>query len=288
MKKSIFNQRFFHPKLSLNKRNAMKYINNFMEWEDPGMALITGASSGIGEEFTRQLASQGFDLVLIARRKEKLELLSKQLQDNFSIKAEVFVGDLSDMNDNRRIISKIKELDNLDVLINNAGYGINNTFLQIDVEQHIDMINVHFTSAVLFCHAAIPSMIKRKRGVIINTSSTAAVHKSPMSVMYTSTKTALSVFSEVLQEKVKNANIHIQSLCPGFTYSEFHDTDSMRGFQRSWFPKESWMASEEVVRLSLDAVKNGDVIFVPGDLNQNYTKKIRESTVEQYLNGKRL
>lgn len=261
---------------------------NFMKWENPGVALITGASSGIGAEFARQLASQGFELVLIARRKEKLEELSKELQEEFSVSVEVFVGDLTNMDDNHKIISKIKEIDNLDVLINNAGYGINNTFLQIDISEHIDMINVHFTSAVMFCHAAIPGMMKRKRGVIINTSSTAAVHKSPMSVMYTSTKSALTVFSEVLQEKVKNANVHIQSLCPGFTYSEFHDTDSMRGFQRSWFPKESWMASEEVVRLSLEAVQNGDVIFVPGDLNQNYTKKIRESTIEQYLNGKRL
>lgn len=259
-----------------------------MKWEDPGVALITGASSGIGAEFARQLASQGFDLILIARRKEKLEELSKELQEEFSMSAEVFVGDLSNMDDNHKIISKIKEIDNLDVLINNAGYGINNTFLQIDISEHIDMINVHFTSAVMFCHAVIPSMMKRKRGVIINTSSTAAVHKSPMSVMYTSTKSALTVFSEVLQEKVKSANVHIQSLCPGFTYSEFHDTDSMRGFQRSWFPKESWMVSEEVVRLSLEAVKNGDVIFVPGNLNQNYTKKIREATIEQYLNGKRL
>jgi len=266
----------------------MNYKKNFMDWEDPGVALITGASSGIGEEFARQLSSQGFDLILIARRIEKLESLSNDLQEKFSVKAEAFVADLANMNDNHRIISKIKELDNIDVLINNAGYGINNTFLQIDVKQHIDMINVHFTSAVMFCHAAIPNMVKRNRGVIINTSSTAAVHKSPMSVMYTSTKTALTVFSEVLQEKVKNANIHIQSLCPGFTYSEFHDTDSMRGFQRSWFPKESWMPSEDVVRLSLGAVQNRDVIFVPGDLNQNYTKKLRESTVEQYLNGKRL
>lgn len=259
-----------------------------MEWKDPGIALITGASSGIGAEFARQLASQKFDLILIARRKEKLEQLSKELQKEFSIKVEIIVGDLSRLEDNHKIISKIKEIDNLDVLINNAGYGINNTFLQIDVTEHIDMINVHFTSAVMFCHAAIPIMIKRKRGVIINTSSTAAVHKSLMSVMYTSTKTALTVFSEVLQEKVKNFNVHIQSLCPGFTYSEFHDTDSMRGFQRSWFPKESWMDSEEVVRLSLEAVKVGDVIFVPGDLNQNYTKKIREATIDQYLNGKRL
>ncbi|MFX0029573.1 MAG: SDR family NAD(P)-dependent oxidoreductase [Candidatus Hermodarchaeota archaeon] len=266
----------------------MPFKENFMEWEEPGAALITGASSGIGAEFARQLASQGFDLILIARRQDKLESLSKQLQEEFSVLAEVFIGDLSNMDDNNKIVSKIKETNRLDVLINNAGYGINNTFLQIDIAEHINMINVHFTSAVMFCHASIPGMIKRKRGVIINTSSTAAINKSLMSVMYTSTKSALTVFCEVLQEKVKNFNIFIQSLCPGFTYSEFHDTDSMRGFQRSWFPEESWMTSEEVVRKSLDAVKTGNVIFIPGDVNKDYTKKIREATIEQYLNGKRL
>lgn len=266
----------------------MPFKENFMEWEEPGAALITGASSGIGAEFARQLASQGFDLILIARRQDKLESLSKQLQEEFSVLAEVFIGDLSNMDDNNKIVSKIKETNQLDVLINNAGYGINNTFLQIDITEHINMINVHFTSAVMFCHASIPGMIKRKRGVIINTSSTAAINKSLMSVMYTSTKSALTVFCEVLQEKVKNFNIFIQSLCPGFTYSEFHDTDSMRGFQRNWFPEESWMTSEEVVRKSLDAVKTGNVIFIPGDVNKDYTKKIREATIEQYLNGKRL
>lgn len=266
----------------------MPFKENFMEWEEPGAALITGASSGIGAEFARQLASQGFDLILIARRQDKLESLSKQLQEEFSVLAEVFIGDLSNMDDNNKIVSKIKETNQLDVLINNAGYGINNTFLQIDIAEHINMINVHFTSAVMFCHASIPGMIKRKRGVIINTSSTAAINKSLMSVMYTSTKSALTVFCEVLQEKVKNFNIFIQSLCPGFTYSEFHDTDSMRGFQRSWFPEESWMTSEEVVRKSLDAVKTGNVIFIPGDMNKDYIRKIREATIEQYLNGKRL
>jgi len=266
----------------------MNYKKNFMGWEDPGIALITGASAGIGAEFARQLASQGFGLILIARRKNKLEKLSKELHEEYSVFVEIFVGDLSELDDNHKIISKIKEIDNLDVLINNAGYGINKTFLQTDITQHINMINVHFTSAVMFCHAAIPGMTKRNRGVIINTSSTAAVNKSQMGVMYTSTKTALTVFSELLQEKIKDTNIYIQSLCPGFTYSEFHDTESMRGFQRTWFPKEAWMAAEDVVRLSLEAVKNKEVIFIPGKYNQNNTRKIREAAIEQYLNGKRL
>lgn len=266
----------------------MDYKENFMGWEDPGISLITGASAGIGAEFASQLASQGFDLILIARRKNRLENLSQELHEKFSIKVEVFVGDLSKLEDNYKIVSKIQDIENLDVLINNAGYGINKTFQQTDIIEHINMINVHLTSAVMFCHAAISGMIKRDRGVIINTSSTAAVNKSKMGVMYTTTKTALAVFSEILQNKIKDTNIYIQSLCPGFTYSEFHDTDSMRGFQRDWFPKKAWMAAEDVVRLSLEAVKTKQVIFIPGEYNLDNSKKIREAKREEYLNAKRL
>ena len=261
---------------------------NFMSWNNPGLALITGASAGIGVEFANQLAEQGFDLILIARRQQKLDNLSKELQETYSIDAEVLVADLSILDESYKIVSKILNLNNLDVLVNNAGYGINKTFFETDVGQHIEMINVHLTSSVMFCHAVIPNMLKRKRGVIINTSSTAAINKSQMGVMYTTTKTALTVFSEVLQESIKDTGIFIQSLCPGFTYSEFHDTETMRGFQRTWFPKESWMESKDVVSISLEAVKNKEVIVIPGELNQKNAKRIRKAAVEQYLSGKRL
>jgi len=229
-----------------------------------------------------------FNLILIARRKERLDALKKELQEKFSVTVEILITDLSKLIENEKIVSKILSLDNLDVLINNAGFGINNAFLKIDLIRHIDMINVHYTSPVMFCHAAIPGMIKRNRGVIINTSSTAAINKAQGSVMYTSTKTALTVFSELLQEKIKDTSVIIQSLCPGYTYSEFHDTELMSGFQRSWFPKEAWMTAEEVVSLSLKALKKREVIFIPGELNRTNVKRNREASLEQYLIGKRL
>ena len=266
----------------------MSKKENFMNWDNLEVALITGSSSGIGAEFARQLANQGFSLILVARRKDKLEALSKELEKENSINTKILVADLSKLSENEKIVSTIKEIENLDILVNNAGFGINNTFLNTDLAQHVDMINVHFTSPVMFSHAAIPVMIKRKRGVIINTSSTSAINKSPMGVMYTTTKTALTVFSELIQEKIKDTGIYVQSLCPGFTYSEFHDTKTMYGFQRNWFPKESWMTSEEVVSLSLKAVRNKEVIFIPGEFNQNNAKRKRKETIEQYLNGKRL
>ena len=262
----------------------MNSVNNFMGWENPGSALITGSSSGIGAEFARQLAQQGFDLILVARRKEKLDALSKTLQEKYSIKVEVLVADLSKISDNERVISRINEIENLDILINNAGFGILGNFLEIERMKHVDMINVHFTSPVMVCHATIPGMAKRKRGVIINTSSIFAITKDSSLIMYTTSKSAVTIFSELLNLKVKGAGIYVQALCPGYTYSEFHDTDTMHGFQRSWIKPEQWMKAEEVVSLSLDAVKSKSVIFIPGEINKQSGIRNRKKKLNKYLN----
>ena len=257
---------------------------NFMGWENPGSALITGSSSGIGAEFARQLAQQGFDLILVARRKGRLDALSKTLQEKYSINVEVLVADLSKISDNEQVISRINEINNLDILINNAGFGILDNFLQIERMKHVEMINVHFTSPVMLCHATIPGMTKRKRGVIINTSSIFAINKDSSIIMYTATKSAVAIFSELLKVKVKGTGIYIQALCPGFTYSEFHDTDTMSGFQRDWYQPEQWMKAEEVVSLSLDAVKSKSVIFIPGERNKESGMINRKKNLSKYLN----
>lgn len=119
----------------------MSENKNFMEWDNPGIALITGASAGIGAEFARQLAAQGFNLILVARRKEKLEALGGELQKKYSIKAEVWVADLANIAENERIAGDIAKLENLDVLINNAGYGIMTPFLERDNQDNINMVN---------------------------------------------------------------------------------------------------------------------------------------------------
>ncbi|MFX1446477.1 MAG: SDR family NAD(P)-dependent oxidoreductase [Promethearchaeota archaeon] len=262
--------------------------DNFMNWENPGRALITGSSSGIGAEFARQLASQGFDLILVARRIEKLKALSIELKNKYSISAEVLVVDLSNLTDTEKLVSRILELEDIDVLINNAGFGIMDTFLHIDRMRHVDMINVHFTSPVMLCHATLPGMIKRKRGVIINTSSVAALNKRHYSLglMYTTTKSAITIFSEILKDKIKGTGIYIQALCPGLTSTEFHDSETMHGYQRNSIQNELWMTPEEVVLLSLKNVKTKDVIFIAGETNLNMAKHYRKSSVNKYLNAK--
>jgi len=263
----------------------MDVKENFMKWDNPGIALITGASSGIGAEFTRQLAEQGFDLILVARRRDRLETISQKLSKLYHIKAEILIADLSKLKDIEKVTSKILDTDDIDVLINNAGYGIITPFLDRENIQNADMINVHYTSPVMFCHSAIQGMKKRNRGVIINNASMSVITRT--NVMYSSTKAALTIFSEILISEVRGRGIYIQALCPGFTYSEFHDTDSMSGFSREKYSKVPWMSAEEVVTLSLKAINNRDVIFIPGEENREIAKEIRKTTLKKYLNCKK-
>jgi len=258
----------------------MEEKTNFMNWSNPGTALITGGSSGLGAEFGRQLASQGFKIVLVARRKERMEELADEMAKKYSVETAILVADLSNSADNDSIMEYIADLDDLDVLINNAGYGLMADFVQTETASHVDMINVHCTAPVQFCHKALPGMQSRGRGVIINVASTAALLDVPVAFMYTSTKQFINTFSQLLQANLKDTGIRVQSLCPGFTYTEFHDVETMKGFDRNWFPKEMWMKAEDVISLSLDAFKEDAVVFVPGENNR--------AQVKAHLDSKRI
>ena len=157
----------------------MEKKENFMNWDNPGTAVITGASAGIGKEFAYQLAKQGFKIILVARREQKLCEIVEDLKNKFGGKHSFIIADLSDINENKKLADNIKnKIENLDVLILNAGYAVWNTFLNIDLKDHIDMTNLMYTGPMICCYSVLPSMIRKKRGVIINTSSNAATNKS--------------------------------------------------------------------------------------------------------------
>ncbi|MFW9828675.1 MAG: SDR family NAD(P)-dependent oxidoreductase [Candidatus Thorarchaeota archaeon] len=262
----------------------MNQKENFMGWENPGYALITGASSGIGEAFTCRLAEQGFNLILVARRKERLENLSLEISKANNIKAKVVVADLSKLNEIQKVSSVILDTSDLDILINNAGYGIYKPYIDRDNIENAEMINVHYTAPVMLCHSAIKGMIKRKRGVIINNASGVAIART--SVIYSSTKAALTAFTEQLKIQMRKSDINFQALCPGYTYTEFHDTETMKGCNREDFSKMYWMKAEDVVDLSLKAVKSKNVIFIPGEQNRELLKAYRKATLKKYLDCK--
>jgi short-subunit dehydrogenase len=228
-------------------------------------ALITGASSGIGAEFARQLAAKGYNLLLIARREERLKTLASDLMQKFPIKAEVFRADLADENDFKMLEQKIGQSAPIDLLVNNAGFATVGSFIDVDCEKHEAMVRVHIDAPVRLCRLVLPSMISRNRGAIINVASVAAFIPAPRNSVYCAAKMFLVVFTEALHEELRKTNLKIQVLCPGFTLTEFHDTPEYAGIDaRSDIPGIFWLKANFLVRRSLADLERGKVLSIPG------------------------
>jgi short-subunit dehydrogenase len=225
-------------------------------------ALITGASSGLGAEFARQLASQGVNLVLVARRLDRLENLAQELQARHGIQAEVLQADLSTEPGLAAVERRIACLPELDLLVNNAGYGLRGKFHANPIQKHLDSIHTQVIASVCLARAALEGMVQRNRGALINVSSVAAF--VPIrNATYTAMKAYLLNFSEALQSELWGSSIKVQALCPGFVHTEFHDTKELAGFKRSSIPGILWLKADDVVRASLKALNGNQVVFVP-------------------------
>lgn len=243
----------------------MPYHKLFLGWDNLGKALITGASSGIGASYAKLLAEKGFDLILIARRKERLQALADQLQTDYSIRCQILPTDLSNGDEIKKVADLIHHADDLDILINNAGFATIGNFAEIPLDKSMRMFQLHMTASLQLSHAALQGMLRRKRGAIINVSSMGAFLLTPGNVLYDATKSFLVTFSENLALEVKDKGIRIQALCPGFTRTEFHEVGDFKNFDRSAVPDSLWMMPDEVATRSLKAIeKNKKIVFVPG------------------------
>ncbi|MBU7015396.1 MAG: SDR family oxidoreductase [Theionarchaea archaeon] len=228
------------------------------------VAIITGSSSGLGEAFARNLALQGYNLVLVARREERLFALSTELQTDYLVKAEIVVADLTRESDIARVEARISDLEQVDMLINNAGFATTGTFAETDLDGQLKMIALHIVAPTRLIHAALPKM--EKGGSIINVASIGAFVKVPENVTYCATKAYLAAFSETLQLELKEKGIRVQALCPGFTMTEFHER--IEGFDRSVIPQFLWMTPGDVAKESLEALERGSVLCIPGFRNR--------------------
>lgn len=224
------------------------------------LALITGASAGIGAVFARKLSQRGYRLILVARRRDRLEELARELGG-----AEVLQADLTRDEDLRRVEERIATASDLELLVNNAGFGIMGTFYEADLDGQDQMHRLHVIATLRLTHAALGGMVSRKRGAIINVSSVAAFAQGPGSVSYSATKAWMNSFTEGLHLELKSIGspVKVQALCPGFTLSEFHDVARV---DRKTIPARLWMKAEDVVDASLAGLARGQVIVVPGVL----------------------
>jgi short-subunit dehydrogenase len=228
-------------------------------------ALITGASAGLGAEYARQLAAAGTGLILVARRRERLEALAAELGKAHGVQVRTVTADLSTDPGLARVEAVAGECETLDLLVNNAGFGGRSGFVRGETGDHLAMIRVHVDATVRLTKAALPGMIARGRGAIINVASVAAF--SPFSgALYSGTKSFLAMFSENLQAELRGKGhpIRVQALCPGMTHTEFH---AVADIDKAIVPKPFWMTAEKVVRISLRRLGRG-VVCVPGWKNK--------------------
>jgi len=227
--------------------------------------------------------------VLLARRSDRLEALANRLESDYSINCEIISADLASTEEIRKTADRIREINNLDILINNAGFATVGDFADIPLEKSLRMFHLHMNAPVQFSQAALQGMMKRKRGAIINVSSTGAFMLMPGNVLYDATKAFLVSFSENLWLEVRDRGIRIQALCPGFTRTEFHEVGDFKNFDRSVVPDSLWMMPDEVVTFSLKALeRNRGIVFVPGWKNRLLKWVILHSSVARSLLQKKV
>lgn len=232
-------------------------------------ALITGASAGIGLEFARQLAAMGCDLVLTARREERLQQIAAELSQKFGIKTHVIALDLADSAAPNSLQSQL-EAQNIpiDILINNAGFGLPGTLISQPWSAHAASLQVLLIAPTQLCRAFIPAMRTRGWGRVINVASLAGlVPPSASHTTYGAIKSYLIRFSESLALEEANSGVAVLALCPGFTYSEFHDANGARGRVQA-LPKFLWMQATDVVSQGLAALEAGKRVYINGHINQ--------------------
>lgn len=233
------------------------------------LSLVTGASAGIGAAFARQLAALGHDLVLTARRADRLEALADELRANHATIVTVLPGDLADPAEPKKIVDALEQQGlHVDWLINNAGYGVPGSFVANTWKTHADSLQVLLTAPTELVSHLLPGMRKRGYGRIINVASLAGHVPAPAGhTLYAATKAYLIKFSQALALENEGSGVQVCALCPGFTLSEFHDVTGTRDKMNN-MPGYMWLSADDVVRQGIDAVERGDAVHITGRVNR--------------------
>lgn len=232
-------------------------------------ALVTGASAGIGKAFAEVFAKYGFNLILTARREERLLSLAAELQKNHRVKVEVIVADLADPTAPGRLVAEIKARGlRVDALVNNAGYGVPGTYSGTRWDDQRAFIEVLVTAPCELAHRLLPEMVARKKGYIINIASVAGmIPGSAGHTLYGASKSFMVQFSRSLHLENESTGVNVTAVCPGFTFSEFHDVTGNRA-QVSKMPSYMWMTADAVAEEGYQAVMRNKPVHVNGWVNK--------------------
>ena len=246
-------------------------------------ALVTGASSGIGESYARRLARDGCDLVLVARRAERLQALAKELSATHGVRAEAIAADLSTEAGIAEVERAIVEGAALDWLVSSAGFGTRGLFAQVDADKVGRQARLHVEANARLVRAALPGMIERRHGRVVIVSSLSAFMTTSHYVTYSASKAYLNMFAQGLRDELLGTGVRIQALCPGLTRTGFMQTDEYKDFRYDEVPAFAWMTADEVVEESVRALsrasENSDPVFVPGMGNRAFVAVMQTPAV---------
>jgi len=222
-------------------------------------ALITGATAGIGNAFVRRLARDRYDLVLVSRDAERLEKLAAELRNAYGIEVDVLPADLVSDEGCRTVEERLADSTRpVDVLVNNAGFGVNSRFVTGDIDDEDRMLRVLVRAVLRLTRAALPGMLERRHGTVINVSSVAGF--VPQGT-YSAAKAWVTTFSQGVAGDVAASGVQVLALCPGFTHTEFHDR---AGLDMGRTPGWLWLQADDVVDAAFTALHRGQVVCVPG------------------------
>ena len=230
-----------------------------------GTALVTGASSGIGADFAHQLAAEGLDVVLVARRADRLEQQRAEIESRYKVRCTTLAKDLSQPGAAAAVFAETEAKGmTIDWLINNAGFGTNGRFTELPLEREIEEINLNITALVALARLYLPGMVARGRGYVVNLGSVGSFVPTPYMAVYSATKAFILSFSEAISAEVSGKGVKVLALCPGATKTEFQQ---VAGVSEN-VPEFTYMTSEAVVRQAIAAVKSGKRTLVPGWMNK--------------------
>lgn len=230
--------------------------------------LITGASAGIGAELARSLARRGHGVILVARRKDRLDRLARELAGSHGVRAEAIACDLGAASARDRLAAEIEQLGlTVEVLVNNAGFGSGGRFVALNRERELELLRVNCEALVDLCARYAPAMAKRGAGAILNVASTAAFQPLPGQATYSASKALVLTFSEALHQELSSAGVAVTVLCPGPVKTEFVEVAGLDGVD-DLTPEFLWASADKVAEAGVRGLERNRRVVIPGKINE--------------------